>query len=85
MKEGDYKHKLWEKAQKEQQQCFDWLLKFARDGEPRVFTKEELRQAAMAKLSISKNSFGGAWILVIEMTGRYDWYEPIRARKLQAH
>ena len=83
MKEGDYKHKLWEKAQKEQQRCFDWLLKFARDGEPRVFTKEELRQAAITELSISKNSFNGAWILVIEMTRRQDWYKPIRAKKNQ--
>ena len=81
MKAGSYKYQLWEKAQKEQQHCFDWLLKFVRDGEPRAFTKDELRQAAMAELSISKNSFDGTWILVIEMTGRYDWYEPLRTKK----
>jgi len=81
MKAGSYKYQLWEKAQKEQQKCFKWLLMFVRDGEPRAFTKEELRQAAMIELSVSKNSFDSAWILVIEMTGRYDWYEPIKTKK----
>jgi len=39
MKAGSYKYQLWEKAQKEQQCCFDWLLKFVRDGEPYAFTR----------------------------------------------
>ena len=74
------KQELWEKAESERRRCQDWLMRFVRDGQPKVLTKAELREAAMRDLKISKNSFDAAWIWVIEETGRHDWYEPLRRR-----
>jgi len=34
----------------------------------------------MLGLDVSKNSFDFAWIDAIELTGRHDWYEPLRRR-----
>ena len=69
-----------EKAADERRRCRQWLLRFIRDGEPKFLTKAELRDAAMLELNVSKNSFGFAWIDAIELTGRDDWYEPLRRR-----
>jgi hypothetical protein len=74
------KQELSEKAQEEQRRCRDWLLKYMRGNQPKFLTKAELRDAAMRELKVSKNSFDFAWILAIEDTGRYDWYEPLRRR-----
>jgi len=49
-----------------------------RDNQSKFLTKAELRDAAVRELKVSKNSFDFAWIEVIEQTGRYDWYEPLR-------
>jgi hypothetical protein len=48
--------------------------------QPNFLTKDELREAAMRELDISKNSFDFARIDAIETTGRHDWYEPLRRR-----
>jgi len=69
---------LYEKAEEERQRCREWLLPFVRDSQPKFLTKAELRDAAVRELKVSKNSFDFAWIEVIEQTGRYDWYEPLR-------
>jgi len=69
-----------EKAADERRRCRQWLLRFSRDGEPKFLTKAELRGAAVLELSVSKNSFDFAWIDAIELTGRHDWYEPLRRR-----
>ena len=71
---------LQEKAADERRRCSQWLLRFIRAGEPKFLTKAELRGAAMRELSVSKNSFDFAWIDAIELTGRHDWYEPLRRR-----
>ncbi len=69
-----------EKAAAERRRCRQWLLRFIRAGEPKFLTKAELRSAAMLELDISKNSFDFAWVDAIELTGRNDWYEPLRRR-----
>jgi hypothetical protein len=69
---------LYEKAEEERQRCREWLLPFVRDSQPKFLTKAELRDAAVRELKVSKNSFDFEWIEVIEQTGRYDWYEPLR-------
>jgi hypothetical protein len=56
-------------------------MRFVRDGQPKVQTKAEFRDAAMRELEVSKNSFDFAWIWVIEETGRHDWYEPLHGRR----
>jgi len=72
---------LQEKAADERQCCSRWLLRFMQNGQPKFLTKAELRVAAMRELGVSKNSFDFAWINAIEMTGRHDWYEPLRGRR----
>jgi hypothetical protein len=72
------KKELWEKAEDERRRCQQWLLNFMRDGQPKLATKVELREAAMRGLKISKTSFDVAWIGAIEDAGRHDWYEPLR-------
>lgn len=69
---------LSEKAANERRRAQDWLMRFVRDGQPKMLTKAELRDAAMSELPVSKNAFDFAWIWVIEETGRHDWYEPLR-------
>jgi hypothetical protein len=69
-----------EKAADERRRCSQWLLRFIRDGEPKFWTKAELRVAAMQDLNVSTNSFDFAWVDAIELTGRHDWYEPLRRR-----
>jgi hypothetical protein len=54
------------------------IASFLRDNQPKFLTKAELRDAALRELKVSKDSFDSAWIQVIEETGRYDWYEPLR-------
>ena len=76
-----YKQALYDKAAEERQRCLQWLKKFIIEGQPRPFTKEELRQAAQAELNVSKNSFEFAWVIAIEETGRHDWYKAIRPKK----
>lgn len=75
------KKELWDKAEDERRRCERWLREFMRDGQPRFATKDELRDAAMRELRISKNSFDAAWIGAIEDMGRHDWYEPLRRRR----
>ena len=72
---------LHERAADEHHRCRQWLLPFMQNNQPKFLTKEELRQAAMRELHISKNSFDHAWIDAIETTGRHDWYEPMRHRR----
>ena len=71
---------LYEKAEEERKRCYQWLLPFLREHQPKFLTKAELREAAVRELKVSKNSFDIAWIEAIEQTGRYDWYEPLRRR-----
>ena len=76
---------LSEKAEVERLKARAWLLPFLQVNQPRDLTKDELRAAAMRKLSISKNSFDFAGIDVIERTGRQDWYEPMRRKHNRKH
>ena len=62
------------------QSCRDWLLPFMQNNQPKFLTKDELRDAAMRELKVSKNAFDFAWIDAIERAGRHDWYEPLRRR-----
>jgi hypothetical protein len=71
---------LSEKAHEERRRCRDWLLRFMQDAQPKFLTKDELREAAMRELNVSKLSFDMGWIMAIEDTGRQDWYEPLRHR-----
>ena len=48
--------------------------------QPKFLTKAELREAAIRELKVSKNSFDFGWISAIEVTGRYDWREPLKHR-----
>ncbi len=72
------KKELQQRAEAERRRCQDWLARFMRDGQPKMLTKAELRDAAMRELKVSKNSFDFAWIGAIEDAGRQDWYEPLR-------
>jgi hypothetical protein len=49
-------------------------------NQPKFLTKAELREAAIRELKVSKNSFDFGWISAIEVTGRYDWHEPLKHR-----
>jgi hypothetical protein len=71
---------LSEKAHEERRRCRDWLLRFMQDAQPKFLTKDELREAAMRELNVSKLSFDMGWIMAIEDTGGHDWYEPLRRR-----
>jgi hypothetical protein len=73
-------HELSEKAAAERRRCSDWLIPVMQNGQPKFLTKDELRIAAMRQLDVSKSSFDFAWIDAIEITGRHDWYEPLRRR-----
>ena len=42
--------------------CRDWLLPFMQDNQPKFLTKDELRDAAMRELKVSKNAFDFARI-----------------------
>jgi len=54
-------------------------------GKPKVFTKEQYRQLAMAELGpITKAVFADAWIGAIEDIGRQDWYDPKPRTKVTA-
>lgn len=76
------KKELWEKAEDERQRCRLWLLDYLRPGQPKRVTKAALRESAIRELKVSKNSFDSAWIAAIEDTGRHDWYEPLRHRRV---
>ena len=39
------------------QSCRDWLLPFMQNNQPKFLTKDELRDAAMRELKVSKNAF----------------------------
>jgi hypothetical protein len=58
----------------------NWLVPFMQNNQPKFLTKEELRNAAMRQLNVSKNAFDFGWMVAIEDTGRHDWYEPLRKR-----
>jgi hypothetical protein len=62
------------------QSCRDWLLPFMQNNQPKFLTKDELRDAAMRELKVSRNAFDFAWIDAIEQAGRHDWYQPLRRR-----
>jgi hypothetical protein len=49
-------------------------------NQPRFLTEDELREAAMRELNVSKSSPDFGWMSAIEDTGRHDWYEPLRRR-----
>jgi hypothetical protein len=72
---------LSEKFAEQWQQCRDWLLPFMQNDLPKFLTKDELRNAAMGELNVSKNAFDFAWMAAIDDTGRHDWYEPLRSRR----
>jgi hypothetical protein len=74
------KQELSDKANDERLRCTNWLLPFMRGDQPKFLTKDELRAAAMRELKVSKNSFDFAWMNAIAITGREDWYEPLRRR-----
>ena len=74
------RQELSEKFDKEWRRCCDWLLKFMQSNQPKFLTKDELRDAAMRELKVSKNAFDFGWMAAIERTGRHDWYEPLRRR-----
>lgn len=74
------RQELSEAFTEQRQRCRDWLRPFIQDDQPKFVTKEELRDAAMRELNISKNAFDTAWVVTIEEVGRYDWYEPLRRR-----
>ena len=74
------RQELSQKFTEQWQSCRDWLLPFMQDNKPKFLTKDELRHAAMRELKVSKNAFDFAWIDAIELTGRDDWYEPLRRR-----
>jgi len=71
---------LSDKFTEQWQRCRDWLLPYMQNNQPKFLTKDELRQAAMRELNVSKNAFDTGWITAIEATGRRDWYEPLRRR-----
>ena len=75
-----WREELSEKADEERRRCRDWLLPFMQNNQPKLLTKAELRDAAMAEPKVSENSFDFAWIDAIERAGRDDWYEPLRRR-----
>jgi hypothetical protein len=79
---GARKRELMEKADAEQRICEDWLLPFMQHGRPKFATKAELRAAAIRQFGVSKNSFDKAWIGAIIETGREDWFEPLRRRRI---
>lgn len=68
------KQQLFDKAQAERRRCASWLVERMRDGKPKVLTKAEYREQAMAELGVSKHSFDAGWVWAIEETGRHDWY-----------
>jgi hypothetical protein len=74
------KQELSDKADDERRRCTNWLLPFMQSDQPKFLTKDELRSAAMRELNVSKLSFDFAWMNAIEITGRHDWYEPLRRR-----
>ena len=80
---SDYRQALIDKAQIDRRRCRQWLLPFIQSNQPKLFTKAELQAKAIADLNVSKNCFNGTWIRVIEETGRHDWYEPLRKRRIQ--
>jgi hypothetical protein len=71
---------LSEKFTDQWQRSRDWLLPFMQNGQPKFLTKEELCNAAMRELRVSKNAFNFGWMAAIEDTGRHDWYKPLRKR-----
>ena len=72
---------LQQKADDERRRCTDWLLPIIDNGQPKYLSKDELRFVAMKELGVSQNSFNFAWINAIEISGRHDWYEPLRMRR----
>ena len=56
-------------------------MPFMQNNQPKFFTKDELRSAAMRELKVSKNAFDFAWMAAIEDAGRQDWYAPLRRRR----
>jgi ATP-binding cassette, subfamily B, bacterial CvaB/MchF/RaxB len=71
---------LSDQADEQRRRCRDWLLQFMQRNQPKFLTKQELRNAAMRELNVSKLSFDMGWIMAIEHSGRHDWYEPLRRR-----
>lgn len=71
----------WERAETDRQLCVEWLKPYVASPQPKLWTKAQLREAAITQLGISKTAFDHAWIMVIEETGRQDWYEPLRRRQ----
>src|ERR1700676_3057276 len=74
------RQELSQKFTEQWQSCRDWLLPFMQNNQPKVLTKDELRDAAMREFKVSKNAFDFAWIDAIERAGRHDGYEPFRRR-----
>jgi hypothetical protein len=72
---------LYLKATEERDSCRLWLSKFMLPDQRRAFTKKELKEAAIAQLGISKNSFEHAWYMLIEETQRFDWSESLPRSK----
>lgn len=59
----------------------NWLLRFMQLGLKRQLTKQELFEMARAELNIWRSDFDAAWIYLIEINDRQDWYNPLRRKK----
>ena len=71
------RQELSQKFTEKWQSCRDWLLPFMQNNQPKFLTKDELRDAAMRELKVSKNAFDFAWIwparLVRAFTSTTPW------------
>jgi hypothetical protein len=76
--------KLYENAARERSLVCDWLMELMRQSSEKPTTKDVLREIAIEKFKISKQSFDAGWDMAIMKTGYEHWWEPLRKKKKAA-
>ena len=74
----------YDKAHAERKLCRDWLVYVMSSSAEKTRSKVDLRNEAMERFKVSKNSFDFGWIWAIEDTGNHHWYDPLRRRANKA-
>lgn len=73
--------KLYETAARERSLVCDWLMELMKQSSEKPITKDILREIAIKKFKVSKQSFDAGWNMAIMRGGNEHWWEPLRKRK----
>jgi hypothetical protein len=72
---------LYDKAQRERALVCEWLMEMMRQSSQKPATKDTLRELAMEKFGVSRNSFDAGWNVAIMSSGNEHWWDPLPRSK----